>query len=428
MQLLPTTKHFKTVSELIKALSESDDNFRLPYERTDVNDSFFKPENDTFEVLINKKKEKILIPDSRQYPFLYRGQQTEFIPCLPTIYRGNPSDLQIFIERLRQIEFKKLLDQHPVVKGFFKRHNFRIDSIGLAQHYGLKTDILDLTNDLEIALFFALCPYCKENDYYKPISKGGSQTAILYVVIPSIIDFKTQTYFEDKISVIGLQPFARPGIQKGFCIHLKKEECFNAYKFTFNYTKSDSEYFYEKFEQGKKLWVKDILAEKAKIIASQTAFSMSTFKQTYEDYSIKGVSKNKLKKLLLESGISISTHTDVVRFSDCELREIVNKWNNEQINTSIHQIRRKFWQEKIEDKAGKRHEFRTLEMLRHAELLRLVGNRSGIEEDLNQENKNTSSSNHSSNKWSTGWQKVPGHFELIKSETFLEKKDCVVEL
>ena len=320
-----------------------------------------------------------------------------------------------------------MLEQHPVVNGVFKINNFMIDYIGLAQHYGLKTHLLDLTNDIDIALFFAMCQFNKDKDCYEPIQFEGIQKAVLYVIVPTLlISSDKGTFLEDKISVIGLQPFLRPGNQKGFSFSLSRNESLNAFKYSFNFGKEDSAYYYEKFEKGEKLWIKDILADKAKIISSKTNFSLTTLNRTWDYYPIKSLSKTKLKKSLIDSKISISTHNKITSFSDNEIQDIIQKWNNEQVDTFIYQIRRKFWNEIVEDKkAGKRHDFRTLEMLKDIELLRLIGNRSGIDEYVNNPNYSKSSKKYSN--VDNEWEKIPGRFELAKSEIFLKRNECVID-
>ena len=45
---------------------------------------------------------------------LFRGQKTQNYPlCVAKIYRNNPSEIDIFISRLRQIEFELVLREHP---------------------------------------------------------------------------------------------------------------------------------------------------------------------------------------------------------------------------------------------------------------------------------------------------------------------------
>jgi hypothetical protein len=436
MNILPVNKHFTSVIELKNILIQCINNFNLPYEVNDRNNSFFNPEDGTFEVILNKQNEKILIPDAKMYPFLFRGQQKEWLPCLPSLYRERygkkPTDVEIFIDRLRLTEFSILLNTHPVVKFFFKRHNFKINYLGLAQHYGLSTEILDFTNDLDIALFFSLCSYNKSLDCYEPNLDDGLHTAILYVVVPFFyIDFKTKSFLDNKISVIGMQPFIRPGVQKGFAFHFNQKENFNFFRYTFNYTKDDSIYIFNKFEQGKKLWIQDILAEKTKKIASQTAFSIYTFNQTCINYRVSGLSKNQLKNKLSDNEIQISTHINISEFSASECSEIVNEWNNQQKVQTINQVRRRFWHEKIDNsnQVGRKHEFRTTQMLMDIELLRLAGNRSNMEElDLKNSttihySKNAISSNNTINE---SWEKVPSRFELAKSEKFLTESDCLI--
>jgi hypothetical protein len=387
MNILPEIQHFHSVKELRHAFTQSVDNFRLPYEVNNMNDLFFRPEKDTFEVLLNNQNEKILIPAANMYPCLFRGQEKEWLPCLPSLYRERngrkPNDVEIFIDRLKLTEFAILLNTHPVVSGFFKKHNFKVDYTGLAQHYGLNTEILDFTNDLDIALFFALCSYNKALNCYEPNLHDGSHAAILYVIAPFYyIDFEKQSFLDDKISVIGMQPFKRPGVQKGFAFHFNQGDNFNAFRYTFDYTKDDSKCIYDKFEQGKKLWVQDLLEEKTRIIASQTAFSVYTFNQTCVNYSVHGLLKSKFKKSLLDAGIQISTHIAIPTFSIAERCAIVDEWNNDQHIQVINQIKRRSWYEVVDNtgEPGKWHEFRTVQMLTAIELLRLVGNRSDLGE------------------------------------------------
>ena len=433
MKILPDSQHFDSINELKNSIIRSINNFKLPYEVSDKNDSFFNPEDGTFEVILNKQNEKILIPDDRMYPFLFRGQQCGWT-LRPSLYREKSADnTDIFIDRLRLTEFSILLNTHPVVKGFFRKHNFKIDYLGLAQHYGLKTEVIDFTNDLDIALFFSICSLNKTLDCFEPNLNDGLHEAFLYIAVPVFyIDVKTKSFLDNKISVIGMQPFKRPGVQKGFSFHCNQQENLDIFKYSFNYTKEDSKYFFDKFEQGKKLWIHDILAEKAERVKGQTAFSTDTFSQTWVNYPVNGLSKSKLLKLLLEKGVQISTHIDIPKFTASECSEIIDEWNNRQKIQAINQIRRRFWHEKEENtnRVGRRHEFRTIQMLTDIELLRLVGNRSNLEElesnSYNPIHPSKKMSSLLSNQNGESWEKVYSRFELAKSEKFLTESDCLM--
>ena len=62
----------------------------------------------------------------------------------------------LFVERVRIAEFRLFLEQFEVTQRFEQNH-FLVDYVGLAQHYGLKTDVLDVTNNIDVAMFFAMC-------------------------------------------------------------------------------------------------------------------------------------------------------------------------------------------------------------------------------------------------------------------------------
>lgn len=164
-------KYNMTIQELADIIRKEEKNRDIRHEKTPANSKILKEKcGGTFETVITGNgQEKCLIPQVGSLHFLYRGQNQEFVPCVPSLYRGNPSEAEIFIERMRLVVFQRLLNTHPVIKNFFNKHHFKVDVEGLAQHYGLKTSVLDLTSNLDIALFFATCWYDFDNDEYKSI-------------------------------------------------------------------------------------------------------------------------------------------------------------------------------------------------------------------------------------------------------------------
>jgi len=47
-----------------------------------------------------------------------------------------------------------------------------------------------------------------------------------------------------------MQPFYRPGCQRGFGLHLNEGETFNALLYSFSYTKEDAELVLSEFKNG----------------------------------------------------------------------------------------------------------------------------------------------------------------------------------
>lgn len=118
--------------------------------------------------------------------------------------------MHLLARLIRADWFCALLKQHPVLKWANEERLF-IDRMALAQHYGIPTGYVDLTESLEIAVFFATCEF--RDNAWQPCEEG---TGILYR-----LDWhRTDPAIRDRARPIGLQPFARPRQQWAWTLEL----------------------------------------------------------------------------------------------------------------------------------------------------------------------------------------------------------------
>lgn len=434
-----------TIQELINTIHNEKLKRDFLHEMTPANSMIMeKMCKGTFEAVITGKgNEKCLIPQVGTLHFLYRGQNQEFSPCVPSLYRGNPSDEEIFVERMRLVVFKRLLNSHPVIKHFFKKQNFKVDEEGLAQHYGLKTEVLDLTSNLDIALFFATCRYDTKSDCYQYYSDNEVHEAILYVFIPFLDNEPTpssdeKNYMNHNIRPIGLQAFPRPGVQEGYGLHIKQNESIKCYMYRFTFTSDDSKYYYEKFKKGEALWIKDKFIDKVKQIAKQTRFSFSVFNETFKEYRPSGFSATKLKKSL-PKGIELRSKVDDILFTNEEIQEIITDWNSETGSKMASIIYRKSWFEHDGIKTDKsntqtilgihnRNEYRTLQRISEMQMLTIIACPDPLEGAEWKNYKNTPRPTEKSPKDAGKWKKIPASFEELFGKPYLMEKDWKIQL
>lgn len=374
-------KIYSSPYALKEAFDRSLKEWLLPFERTDINHASFLPDRDTFEVVDFGSGGLRLFPAEYHYPFFFRGQGQEYYPCMPSIYRRtsdgrSPDDIDVFVDRMKIVEFGHLLDSHPVVNGFFRPHKYHVDYTGLAQHYGLRTDMLDITSDLDVALFFAMCPYDKATDRYRCLDDDVEHVGLIYLLMPFLNDFDPDCPFT-KISPIGLQVFDRPGRQKGFAYKMERGETLFARKYQFRYTSADSAAFYRRYLDGEHLWCRDILVDKASLIAGKQSFPYSVFKQTFEKYPVKGFSKSRLKEAMKGRGIVIDHKGVPFSFSDEEKDFLVGEWYSGKSDRFRKLITRKRWvlsdvSEERHHTTGPWYDYRTVEMMWIEHSLRLI--------------------------------------------------------
>jgi len=292
----------------------------------------FKAPDNAFEIVSinNSSQQKLLVPCEGQYSILFRGQSKDFSPCVPSLYRGNYTVADVFVERLRLAVLVELLDSHPVVKEIFIKNHWKVDYEGLAQHYGLKTAMLDFTSNIDVALFFAMCPYNPQTDTYESVTTEDNEGVVFCISPIQMARFGSTipTLFSHRIEVIGLQPFERPALQRGFALRMSEGEDLQAWKCHFTFTKADSEEYLRKFDNGHGLWCNDILVNKVKEIKNLTSFTPQHFRKAFELAALRGFSKTKIRAMLQEKKILITNKASYPVFSINEKQNIIDNWNN----------------------------------------------------------------------------------------------------
>lgn len=443
MAIYVPMKHFYTIDEVKRLLKGSIIKRLPPCEQSDTNQQILREHEFGFEALLTGKgEEKILLPEDGSVVFLYRGQNKEYMPCFPSLYRIKPKELspaEVFVWRMRLILFMDMLDSYPIVNKFFKRNNFKLDYEGLGQHYGLSTSVLDLTSNLDIALFFMTCWYDKPNDCYRPFNDGIDHEGILYVFCPMLANepspLRIADFMKENITPIGLQPFLRPARQKGYALHISKGNSTKSWAYRIKFSNEDSRHYFELLNGGNDLWISDILADKTKQIECIASFSFKTFDRAYALFRPKGYSKTKLKNELNSLGILLAKNGPIISFSEDECISIVKKWNAGEGKVFCDMIGRRPWHDILDDstdqphdeftaKVSTPHDYRTLQMIADLFLLQMLANPEGPEgaEWINY--KGTPNETHRPfTKKEQEWNRIPGKFVNLFAKRHLNESD-----
>tara|TARA_Y100000780_G_scaffold228409_1_gene245923 strand:+ start:225 stop:1250 length:1026 start_codon:yes stop_codon:yes gene_type:complete len=284
---------------------------------------------DNFHVISCGEGSFKLLPGPEFNSWIFRGQEKFFNPCRPSIYRGDKGKIDIFIDRMRCVQLKHIIYDHPAIVDcrdnlLIGGSRLWIDYEGLSQHYGLSTELMDFSSDPWVAAFFAVSWFDIESQRYMPV-RSGSEDGIFYRLNVAMDAMAPGQQVSD---IVGMQPLVRPGEQKAFSVRVKKGRCLHHTKnIAFQRFRHDtlvSEKILEKFSSGNDLLPKDPVAKKAAEISSVKVFSRDVFNECASRF-LPGVNRGSLIKRLKRKGFAITSSSNL-HFKKEDLDVMEKEW------------------------------------------------------------------------------------------------------
>lgn len=203
-------------------------------------------------------------------PYAYRGQTEEHLPCVPGLGRKNhPLPEDKLLALCRSVAFEDAVAAHPLVamaeQTAFAGLPLHIDKEGLAQHYGMMSDMVDLTTSFDVASFFAACRWVEQNGRGRYLPMGPSvKPGVIYRLIFAFA-MNHPDCGEDAFSTIGWQPLPRPAQQRAFAIRLKPNQDFRSLHGVgwhyFRQSAKVSHRIWKAFREGESLFPNDAVME-----------------------------------------------------------------------------------------------------------------------------------------------------------------------
>lgn len=224
--------------------------------------------------------------------YYYRGENAFYGSSKANYFRNftgktDKDRMKAVVRRLQLFKFFRFLENFDICR---KWPYGQILPYAIAQHYGFPTSLMDVTSNLNVALFFACCKYdndtkkwlpLERNDFEKVDSRknvadmgGDSRYAVIHRALSEIVDWAY--YVENKginltkVMPIGYQPFMRCNYQFGYLIQTNSE--YDMYKdltfekFRIQLSEKLCKMVYEKMDHGKKIYPNDGLSECEDII------------------------------------------------------------------------------------------------------------------------------------------------------------------
>lgn len=279
------------------------------------------------------------VMQQEKHSYYYRGENALFGSSRPSIHRNAPNNpvdkiVYYFVAEMKILEFQKLITKFDIVK----KWPFYVLYRAIAQHYGIPTNWLDITNDFEVALFFACCKYDAERNKYRPLRKTDfKKEKDLYGILFRVDSFMADLMYgstggKSGIMPIGFQPFMRCHRQYGYAYvvdddeDLYKNETFQMMKF--KHSIGLSEKVYNDMDGGNKIFPReglDSIQEEINQINKALTFSKEVFEKVY---SLSDMDRHDIDIMLELRKKSIDIGGSPVKLSRQRIRNIDRKYKS----------------------------------------------------------------------------------------------------
>ena len=245
--------------------------------------------------------------------YFYRGESELYPTTMSSL-------VELLVADVKCYQFVQLIHPMENVRAF-EELGVTVQYQAIAQHYGFKTFLLDITSDFEVALFFACCKF--RNGRWYPLTEADieNREEKKYGLIfrRAVFPYSMLDYDDHSIFPIGYQPFIRCSNQTGFTLSLGEGEDLKTMQLPglqilrFRHNPELSQWIYDKMEGGNKIYSKsDVLATiedkldafvKSKVIEETALYDVL---QQIEDY--KSHSLEEWKRMIIECGYTIGTN------------------------------------------------------------------------------------------------------------------------
>ena len=269
----------------------------------------------------------------------YRGQNEDYGVCKTTLDRLDSKEKQ-FLSICQTIAFEELLENHPFIKfartiKFFDKP-LNLNLTGISQHYGLHTNYLDITNNFDVACFFATCK-C-ENGKYIPYT-DTSKLGVLYQVHEHLIPPFNKNNEQIEIEYLGWQPLPRAEQQRASVLKMKKDtnldDISSIKKYYFKHSISQSQRIWKQFDEGKILFPNDSASELANECLKLNSFTQQQINKAFDRFYI-------------WSNDSLVNKEQILDKLNIEIVENHSlNWNN------LVEVKEEYWEEKFNQTMSK---------------------------------------------------------------------------
>lgn len=341
------SKKVKTILDIIEEIAIEEEMYSV--DQKSQNESFIPTghyvENRYMPMSYSlKERDKVvLVPMGIIMGRLYRGEARYHNICKASLYRVGMLPSERFWERLKTCQLSCLIYNYPITRVFegglqsndgkFPIKNLNIDFEAIAQHYGIKTSLMDMTTDKWAAAFFATSRLDRNTGRYNPV-KRTRKKGTFYQLDTDFIHT-----LGNEIRSIGVQPLARPEYQNGYVYRMGRHSELNRDRqmkrtlFVHDYYQNRLIFAYA--NRGNRFFPKELAEDRIEEIVKTRKIHPDAYKSVVSKF-YKTTPQSVIDKYIVEQKIELDD--DIPHFSDEEIKNIFTVWEQHDADRILRRI------------------------------------------------------------------------------------------